>query len=98
MLMRHATAQDAKSRQEPIWSPFMHWATTVSDSGAPQKALFKYMGPAPPEGTGPHRYLLLAYEKKEENEELKTEVQVDDDHRPKFPIEEFVRQNQLELV
>lgn len=76
----------------------MHWATTVSDSGSPQKPLFKYMGPAPPEGTGPHRYILLAYTKQSEGEELQTEVKQDDDHRPKFPIEEFVRKNQLELV
>lgn len=54
------------------------------------------MGPAPPSGTGPHRYITLLYETA--SSELKSDVEVKDDNRPKFPVEELVKQNGLTLV
>lgn len=60
------TDPDAKSRQEPIWSEFCHWViANVSSSGAgaagkhQRKTLMPYMGPAPPPGTGDHRYVFV---------------------------------------
>lgn len=90
---------DAKSRDEPIWAPFAHWIQggyLPSDAGAPidGKPLLEYMGPAPPEGTGPHRYVVLLY-----REPVSAELQsLDKEDRKNFDIEGFVAKNKLELV
>ncbi|ORY75017.1 phosphatidylethanolamine-binding protein [Leucosporidium creatinivorum] len=84
---------DAKSRQEPIWAPFAHWVSSTPDLSV--KPQLEYMGPAPPPGTGPHRYVLLAYA---EANKGATQLTVSKEDRKNFPIEDFVSKNKLELV
>jgi len=64
------TDPDAPSRDDPKWSEFCHWivtgleaesATEVSVDLSKGKQIVKYMGPAPPEKTGKHRYVFLLY-------------------------------------
>lgn len=66
------TDPDAPSRENPEWAEFCHWIARVrlpsSKDGAEIvhnakegtfSEIVEYAGPAPPEGTGKHRYLLL---------------------------------------
>jgi len=71
------TDPDAPSRDKPEWSEFCHWAASgrlepalcdPKDPGgcAPgvltdPDEVVAYKAPAPPSGTGPHRYVLLAF-------------------------------------
>ncbi|KAF8475953.1 phosphatidylethanolamine-binding protein [Kalaharituber pfeilii] len=71
------TDPDAPSRDDPKWSEFCHWISsdvklpsieTIATAESVEVALAKggkeiveYMGPAPPAGTGPHRYVFLLY-------------------------------------
>jgi len=66
------TDLDAPSRDNPEWSEFCHWIAqvqlpTTKEGGeivhnakeGTFKEITEYAGPAPPEKSGPHRYLLL---------------------------------------
>ncbi|EWC45971.1 hypothetical protein DRE_04764 [Drechslerella stenobrocha 248] len=70
------TDPDAASREDPKWAEFCHWLVTdiKPKSGTldlkDAKELVEYMGPAPPEKTGKHRYVLLFF--KNGKEQLKT--------------------------
>lgn len=65
------TDPDAPSRDDPKWSEFCHWIATapapqVGAAGDPVqlKALsdvIEYKPPGPPEKTGKHRYVFLAF-------------------------------------
>jgi hypothetical protein len=60
------TDPDAPSRQDPKWSEFCHWIRASylafdSVTGRRRKDLVEYTPPAPPAGTGPHRYVFLAF-------------------------------------
>lgn len=62
------TDPDAPSRTEKKWSEFCHYVESdikiseteggILENG---KVLQSYVGPAPPPGTGPHRYVFLLY-------------------------------------
>ncbi|KAH8918415.1 PEBP-like protein [Atractiella rhizophila] len=59
------TDPDAPSRHDPKWSEFCHWILSFSPQSFPQlpfqkgDQIIEYMGPAPPEKTGKHRYVLV---------------------------------------
>ncbi|EPS40871.1 hypothetical protein H072_5232 [Dactylellina haptotyla CBS 200.50] len=61
------TDPDAVSRDNPKWAEFCHWLVTdIKPRSGPldikdAKELVEYMGPAPPEETGKHRYVLLFF-------------------------------------
>lgn len=61
------TDPDAPSRNDKKWSEFCHYveADIKMDEGGVLgggKVLHSYVGPAPPKGTGPHRYVYLLYQ------------------------------------
>lgn len=70
------TDPDAPSREDPSWSEFCHWVAAgvlkpaLCDPRDPSpcapvlshlREVVPYKPPAPPEGTGFHRYVLLAF-------------------------------------
>ncbi|KAG6329447.1 hypothetical protein ID866_9642 [Astraeus odoratus] len=68
------TDPDAPSRKKPNFAQWRHWVATGIKAPYPteidkgnlyarfaQPAVSPYYGPAPPPGTGPHRYILLLY-------------------------------------
>ncbi|KAF3919764.1 hypothetical protein ABW20_dc0108351 [Dactylellina cionopaga] len=69
------TDPDAASRDDPKWAEFCHWLVTdIKPQLGPldlkeAKELVEFMGPAPPEKTGKHRYILLFF--KNGKEQLK---------------------------
>jgi phosphatidylethanolamine-binding protein (PEBP) family uncharacterized protein len=66
------TDPDAPSREDPKWSEFCHWIVTDVLVTKPckcdisrkdkQKDVISYRPPSPPEKTGFHRYVFLAFE------------------------------------
>lgn len=64
---------DAPTRKFPKFRPVLHWLVVNVDAGNPKAplnlkraaVLMKYRGPKPPLGSGPHRYVLLAFQQKE---------------------------------
>ncbi|KXS18178.1 PEBP-like protein [Gonapodya prolifera JEL478] len=55
---------DAPSRESPSNAQYVHWVTEMAGSGTKptvKRDLVQYMGPAPPSGTGFHRYVFLLY-------------------------------------
>jgi len=61
------TDPDAPSRAEPSFREFMHWVVTdiPGDDVSKGVVLLDYLGPAPPHGSGLHRYCFFVYEQKE---------------------------------
>jgi len=70
------TDPDAPSRDDPRWSEFCHWIATSKGSLLPGAGagsdtpmvhlsglseIVPYKAPGPPEGTGKHRYVFLAF-------------------------------------
>jgi phosphatidylethanolamine-binding protein (PEBP) family uncharacterized protein len=57
---------DAPSRAAPKYREWLHWIVANCPGGAATAAtattVCPYMGPAPPKGTGKHRYVLLLCE------------------------------------
>ncbi|BGP12678.1 hypothetical protein JCM10213_008815 [Rhodosporidiobolus nylandii] len=87
---------DAPSRDDPKWSPYRHWVLSdVVPGQAAGQTLTKYLGPAPPAGSGPHRYVFLVYKQPLDHT---PELGVDAEERPSFALRDFVRNNELELV
>ncbi|PHJ24037.1 phosphatidylethanolamine-binding protein [Cystoisospora suis] len=60
------TDPDAPQRSHPVASEWAHWvvATGGRTLDSSSKTFLEYNGPAPPAGTGLHRYVLLVYEGK----------------------------------
>ncbi|GAA5919217.1 hypothetical protein JCM1841_002508 [Sporobolomyces salmonicolor] len=88
---------DAPSKSDPKWAPFRHWLVTGVKPGEPAKfgeALTSYMGPAPPAGTGPHRYAYLLYR---QSAHVAPKLHGDPERRS-FDIASFVKESKLELV
>jgi len=68
------TDPDAPTRGDKKWSEYAHYIATgikldASKEGEPQpidlasaKSLLSYVGPAPPQGTGLHRYVFILFE------------------------------------
>ncbi|KAK4643921.1 carboxypeptidase Y inhibitor [Podospora bellae-mahoneyi] len=60
------TDPDAPSRDDPKWSEFCHWIaigvpTSSGISPTFSDEIMRYKPPSPPEKTGKHRYVLLAF-------------------------------------
>ncbi|KAM0322253.1 hypothetical protein ACHAQA_009541 [Verticillium albo-atrum] len=58
------TDPDAPSRDNPKWSEFCHWIATglsISSGASSLEDVLEYKPPAPPEKTGPHRYVFIAF-------------------------------------
>ena len=54
------------------------------------------MGPSPRSGTGTHRYIFLLYQSNKKVEENQTFEDIP--KRRKFPLENFVSKNELQLI
>ncbi|KAI9490323.1 phosphatidylethanolamine-binding protein [Zychaea mexicana] len=93
---------DAPSAQDNSSSPFRHWiVTNVPGSssqinGTTAQQLSSYYKPAPPAGTGPHRYIFLLY--KQEQGEFKDDAVQVAESRAQFDFQQFAREHQLSLV
>ncbi|GAA5914165.1 hypothetical protein JCM5296_002643 [Sporobolomyces johnsonii] len=96
---------DAPSRSTPFWSPFLHYALPglVPKRGNVEltsDALVDWTPPAPPPGTGPHRYVYLLYLQPTRNVSLpasRPSVNTTAD-RMSFPHDDFIEENELKLV
>ncbi|GAA5887746.1 hypothetical protein JCM6882_001517, partial [Rhodosporidiobolus microsporus] len=91
---------DAPSRGDPKWAPFRHWLVTGLNPGTPTRLeggeeLTPYMGPAPPPGTGPHRYAFLLYRQPAGST---PKFFGDKEDRKQYDIKKFVEENKLTLV
>jgi len=91
---------DAPSADNPEFRHYLHWLVlnipgTGSDHIDPHQGntLAPYMGPAPPAGTGPHRYCFIIYR---QGSQVEASTVVDrtvekNEHRKGFSLEEFVK-------
>jgi hypothetical protein len=52
----------------------MHWVVVNLSSTSKGKEIMKYRGPAPPPGSGIHRYIFLLYEQQEEEKGREIEI------------------------
>ncbi|GAA6036630.1 hypothetical protein JCM8097_001261 [Rhodosporidiobolus ruineniae] len=87
---------DAPSKEDPKMSPFLHFALAdVVPNQAAGQTLVTYMGPAPPPGTGRHRYVFLVFRQPWDH---LPELGVEPDSRAQFPLADFIKRNELELV
>merc|ERR1719350_91919 len=86
---------DAPSRKNPRAAQWNHWLVTNIEGSAlaagevDGKVLMKYSGPAPPQGSGPHRYVLLVYR---QEGRLNSRVSR---ARARFDIGVFAKKNKL---
>ncbi|GAA5914170.1 hypothetical protein JCM5296_002644 [Sporobolomyces johnsonii] len=96
---------DAPSRSTPYWSPFLHYAQPglVPKNGEVEvtsKVLVDWYPPAPPAGSGSHRYVFLLYLQPTLSVSLpasRPSVETEED-RMSFPFEDLIRKNELLLV
>ncbi|KAI5808098.1 phosphatidylethanolamine-binding protein [Peziza echinospora] len=111
------TDPDAPSREDPKWSEFCHWISSdiklpsieaiasaqSLEEASPKKGkdVVDYMGPAPPEGTGKHRYVFLLYRNGPKTGTLTGPA----DHRknwggdkPRHGARQWAKENDLTLV
>jgi phosphatidylethanolamine-binding protein (PEBP) family uncharacterized protein len=78
-------------------SPYRHWVVCniPGSSDLKQAAeLSSYMGPAPPSGTGDHRYIYLLYKQPSAN----AAAQALSKNRDCWAHEAYVKDSKLELV
>lgn len=93
---------DAPTMSDPKFGPILHWLVVNVEAGdvkAPVdyekgSELFSYRGPKPPAGSGPHRYVFLAYKQQKTIESPQTLV-VPYEDRKNFKIAEFTKQHDL---
>ncbi|KAI4723354.1 PEBP-like protein [Aureobasidium sp. EXF-10727] len=95
------TDPDAPSREDPKWSQVCHWLGTFKETTA--KELVEYKAPAPPEGTGKHRYVVvLMVPKNGTTEELDLELPEDRRHwgydGERSGVREFAKVNGLKVI
>ncbi|CAN8016014.1 unnamed protein product, partial [Ixodes persulcatus] len=86
---------DAPSRSKPIYRSWLHWVVVnapSSDGFGEGEEAVRYNGPAPPKGSGPHRYVFLVVAQNGKNIS-KSDVTYSD--RRSFNFETFLRNNSL---
>ncbi|GAA5968303.1 hypothetical protein JCM21900_001165 [Sporobolomyces salmonicolor] len=96
---------DAPSRSTPYWSPFLHYALPGlkpkhGKVEMTSDALVEWTPPAPPAGSGPHRYVYLLYLQPTLSVSLpasRPSINTTED-RMGFPHEDFIKENKLKLV
>ncbi|KAI1302296.1 hypothetical protein EDD11_005631 [Mortierella claussenii] len=99
------TDPDAPSRKDPKMREYRHWiVSNISGSTDFQPAslsqgteVTEYMGPAPPQGSGPHRYIFLLY-KQTSSSDVQALSQPLTSERQGFKVKQFTTQAGLELV
>jgi len=93
---------DAPSHAEPKWKHFCHWlvvnipgtGTRSKDNIAKGSTICPYMGPAPPKGTGLHRYVFIIYEHDAAQDSFKiTGFGKDPESRKSFHHEQWLKDN-----
>ncbi|CAF3687975.1 unnamed protein product [Rotaria sp. Silwood1] len=93
---------DAPRRGNEIAGPWLHWikASFKGNNVNIGTTLADYQGPAPPDGTGPHQYIILLY--KSANGEVASgsgTIGVSDSNKRKqFQLRNFEKNNNLKLV
>ncbi|KAF9926727.1 hypothetical protein FBU30_003759 [Linnemannia zychae] len=100
------TDPDAPSRKEPSMREYRHWVVAnisgTSDfqpaNVAQSTVVTPYMGPAPPKGSGPHRYILLLYKQTPSTNISALTTPLSASHRQGFKAKQFASQVHLELV
>ncbi|CAD0114942.1 unnamed protein product [Aureobasidium uvarum] len=95
------TDPDAPSRDDPKWSQVCHWLGTFK--GTKAKELVEYKAPAPPEGTGKHRYVVVVMMAKNgTTEELDLALPEDRRHwgykGERSGVKDFAKINGLKVV
>lgn len=93
---------DAPSRSDPKFRPILHWLVVNLDAGDAKAPvdykkgteLFRYRGPKPPMGSGPHRYAFLAY-KQYKHIDMPQTLIVPYDKRKNFNITKFAKEHSL---
>ncbi|KAI8975943.1 phosphatidylethanolamine-binding protein [Pilobolus umbonatus] len=88
---------DAPTRENPTYSPYRHWVMVNTPSSSDfTKAceLSSYIGPAPPPGTGLHRYIFLLYRQPKTN----TAFDALSSNPPKWDFKSFAAEYNLELI
>jgi len=85
---------DAPSRSDPQMREFRHWVVVniPGDNVSKGEVLTPYMGPAPPKGTGLHRYILCVYRQADKvlvPEKIKVEL-ANEKTRAKWNMHDFV--------
>ncbi|KAG0267014.1 hypothetical protein BG011_009762 [Mortierella polycephala] len=99
------TDPDAPSRKEPSMREYRHWVVSnifgTSDfqpaAVSQGTELTEYMGPAPPKGSGPHRYVFLLY-KQTPSSNVSALSSPLTTQRQGFKAHQFTSQADLELV
>ncbi|CAF3730395.1 unnamed protein product [Rotaria sp. Silwood1] len=93
---------DAPRRGNEIAGPWLHWIKASFkgnnvDSGT---TLADYQGPTPPDGTGPHQYIILLYKSASGQIALDGgSIGVSDSRKRKqFQLRQFEKNNNLKLV
>lgn len=76
------------SRKNPEIRSWLHWLlTNVKGTDLSTATIIQdYEGPAPPKGSGPHRYILLIFEQANGEEINVSPIS----QRPNFNIQEFI--------
>ncbi|CAF1566343.1 unnamed protein product [Adineta ricciae] len=87
---------DAPSRTDAVKGPVLHWlVANFQDKDLKDgQTLYTYRGPAPPAGSGPHRYIFFLYQSIDKIPENKIELE----QRLRFPLEQFIVDNRLGLL
>ncbi|KAG0083897.1 hypothetical protein BGZ93_011200 [Podila epicladia] len=100
------TDPDAPSRANPKFREWRHWVVSnISGSASDLEpanlslgtVLTPYMGPAPPSGSGPHRYVFLLY-KQVGGAHVAALTTPLGDKRQSFKAKQFSGQAHLELI
>jgi len=87
---------DAPSRDDAVKGPVLHWlvANFQGQDLKDGQTLYGYHGPAPPAGSGPHRYIFFLYQSIDKIPEKK----IDGEQRLRFPLQKYVTDNHLGLL
>jgi len=86
---------DAPQRGNEIAGPWLHWikASFTENNVDSGTTLADYQGPTPPDGTGPHQYIILLY--KSATDEIALDGGV---KRKQFQLQKFEKNNNLKLI
>lgn len=92
---------DAPSRKNPKFRHWLHWLVLNAPGpdqldGSDDNPTFKFAGPGPPKGVGPHRYLFLVFCQGDRVIDEKVEKGIVKS-RSSFSLVEFRRRNALRL-
>ncbi|KAG0044631.1 hypothetical protein BGZ83_010146, partial [Gryganskiella cystojenkinii] len=101
------TDPDAPSRNDAKWREYRHWVVTNISPGSGDfqpanlsqgTCLTPYMGPAPPAGSGPHRYVFSLYKQVPTSNASLLTTPLNASAVKSFKTRQFASQAGLELV